>query len=173
MHRRRACTRPASHARLCPRRRQRSSRFTSAARRGRRGAIDQDRVVAGQRADHLGQPAPSMATPRIWACPGPVRSSTSCCTRSTRVRYSARARRRQRTWPASPVGGRARGAAWYAPSAPPFTSPSSRMSRDSVAWVTSKPAARSRRRSCSWLRTGSRWTTSRIDGLAAGLHELS
>ena len=36
------------------------------------------------------------------------------------------------------------------------------MSRDSVACVTSKPAARRRRRSCSWLRTGSRWMRSRI-----------
>ena len=38
-----------------------------------------------------GRRAPSMATPRIWACPGPVRSSTSCCTWSARVRYSDRA----------------------------------------------------------------------------------
>src|SRR5918994_4663886 len=36
------------------------------------------------------------------------------------------------------------------------------MSRDSVACVTSNPSALIRRRSCSWLRMGSRWTMSRM-----------
>ena len=115
-----------------------------------------------------GSRARSIASASGCAWPAPVRRTTSCWTRSTRRRNSAaraleRGQRRRRTRVSAP--GR-----WYAPSPARLTRPSSLMSREMVACVASKPRWRSRRRSCSWLCSGSRSMSSRMSGLAAGFH---
>src|SRR4030095_11970698 len=145
----------------CPSPVMRSKRFTSALARLASGATMRTVSSPATVPTTSGRWASSMLTQSACARPRPVLSSTSCCTRSTRNRYSAIARCSIASV-VLPFGAAARPGGWYAPSAPPFTSPSSRMSRESVACVTSKPAARRLRRSCSWLRTGARWITSRI-----------
>src|SRR6185369_4471053 len=139
----------------------RSNRFTSALARRASGATMRTVSSPATVPTTSGRWASSMLTQSAWARPSPVLNSTSCCTRSTRNKYSAIARCSIAS-AVLPFGVAPRPGGWYAPSAPPFTSPSSRMSRESVACVTSKPAARRLRRSCSWLRTGARWMTSRI-----------
>src|SRR5262245_5370871 len=145
----------------CPSPVMRSNRFTSALARRASGAMMRMVSSPATVPTTSGRCASSMLTHSACARPRPVLSSTSCWTRSTRNRYSAIARCNIASV-VFPFGRVARPGGWYAPSAPPFTSPSSRMSRESVACVTSKPAARKLRRSCSWLRTGARWITSRI-----------
>ena len=70
----------------------RSKRFTRA--RARRASRAMTRIVSSPARvpTTSGSWAASMATPSSCACPGPVRSTTSCSTRSTRARYSAAAR---------------------------------------------------------------------------------
>src|SRR5258705_1716262 len=139
----------------CPSPVNRSNRLTSALARRASGATTRTVSSPATVPTTSGRWASSMVTQSACARPRPVRSSTSCWTRSTRRRYSATAR-----WSivsaVLPFGAAGRPGGWYAPSAPPLTRPSSRMSRESVACVTSKPAARMLRRSCSWLRTGAR-----------------
>ena len=140
-------------------------RFEALVKRRRAPAVardDENRVVAGDRA----RPPRAAARgrwPRPAAAPGraPVRMTTSCCTRSTRRRNSAAARSSavERRLAGS---SRRRPARWYAPSPARFTRPSSAMSREIVACVASKPRWRSRRRSCSWLWSASRSTSSRM-----------